>query len=158
VGLYRALAHWDVRDRCGSLAVPTRVLAGARDTLVPLSALETLAAALPGATLEVRPQGGHSPMLEHPEDFSSWLQAGLRSPRPASATFLELPGRVAAWLAAPRPGRPAVEVLPPEVPGPGLWARLVRSVRRLWAWALGRPAVPLLEEGDAANGSQPPAK
>jgi pimeloyl-ACP methyl ester carboxylesterase len=154
VSLYRALARWDVRDRRGSLRVRTRILAGARDALVPLTALEELARAIPGAVLEVKPEGGHSPMLEAPDAFASWLSAGLEATSPATAG---LPTRMAAWLAGPSPTPPsrAPEVLPPEAPRPGLWARLGLALQRLWGWMLGRPPA-ALAPGETANGSQPP--
>jgi pimeloyl-ACP methyl ester carboxylesterase len=158
VSLYRALARWDVRDRRASLQVPTRILAGARDVLVPLPALAELARAIPGAVLEVKPQGGHSPMLEQPEVFGAWLADGLRAASLAPARRRDLPGKVAAWLSAPRAPASLVEVLPPEPPRPGLWARVGLTLSRLWGWLLGRHAPPALTRGEAPEGSQPPGK
>jgi pimeloyl-ACP methyl ester carboxylesterase len=72
VGLYRELSNWDLRERRRELTLPIRVLAGGRDPLIPLPALEELARELPQAKLRVI-DGGHSPMLEHPEAFAEWL-------------------------------------------------------------------------------------
>lgn len=53
-----------VRERAGEIAIPTLVLWGAKDTLIPLDAGEALAAAIPGARLIVYPDAGHVPMEE----------------------------------------------------------------------------------------------
>jgi pimeloyl-ACP methyl ester carboxylesterase len=47
--------------------VPTVVLAGAEDKLVPLRLSEELAAGIPGARLVVVPRAGHAIILERPE-------------------------------------------------------------------------------------------
>jgi pimeloyl-ACP methyl ester carboxylesterase len=77
VGLYRGLADWDIRGRCSGLKVPTRLLAGARDVLVPPGSLEALAREIPGATLQMIHDGGHCPMLEQPKRFAAWLALGV---------------------------------------------------------------------------------
>jgi branched-chain amino acid transport system permease protein len=71
--MYEALRRWDVRARLPQLRVPTRILAGRRDALVSLESLESLATALPRATLDVWDDVGHSPQLEAPEAFTHWL-------------------------------------------------------------------------------------
>jgi branched-chain amino acid transport system permease protein len=71
--MYEALRRWDVRARLPRLRVPTRILAGRRDALVSLQSLETLAAALPRAELDVWDEVGHSPQLEDPDAFTRWL-------------------------------------------------------------------------------------
>jgi pimeloyl-ACP methyl ester carboxylesterase len=73
VDTYEALRRWDVRARLPELAVPVRVLAGGRDTLMPPASLEVLTRALPCGRLEVWDDVGHSPQLEKPAEFAAWL-------------------------------------------------------------------------------------
>lgn len=49
-----------VTDRLGEIRVPTLVLAGARDEVVPLPASQLVAAQIPGARLVVDPDCGHT--------------------------------------------------------------------------------------------------
>jgi pimeloyl-ACP methyl ester carboxylesterase len=70
--LYNALLRWDASDIARHVRLPTRILAGGRDALVPRATLEFLAAQLKVA-LEVWPDVGHSPMIERPEAFVAWL-------------------------------------------------------------------------------------
>ena len=46
-------------DRLGSISVPTLVIHGANDRLIPLENAHTLARAIPGAQLKVLPDAGH---------------------------------------------------------------------------------------------------
>ena len=59
-------ARHDARDRVGDIRAPTRVLAGACDTLLGLDAQRRLADAIPGASFEVIPDAGHDITLEQP--------------------------------------------------------------------------------------------
>ena len=70
--LYSALHRWDASEVAQHVKVPTRILAGERDALVPRPMLELLAARLK-IELEVWPEVGHSPMIEKPEAFVEWL-------------------------------------------------------------------------------------
>jgi aminoacrylate hydrolase len=58
--------------------LPTLVLAAAEDVLTPVFLSEEIAAAIPGARLQVLPQGGHGALIECAEDFNravlDWLQ------------------------------------------------------------------------------------
>jgi len=49
-----------VTDRLGEIAVPTVVLAGGQDQVVPLAATGLVAERIPGARLEVDPECGHT--------------------------------------------------------------------------------------------------
>jgi pimeloyl-ACP methyl ester carboxylesterase len=49
-----------VTDRLGEIAVPTLVLAGGQDQVVPLASTRLVAERIPGARLEVDPEGGHT--------------------------------------------------------------------------------------------------
>ena len=49
-----------VTDRLGEVKVPTLVLAGGRDQVVPLASTQLVAERIPGARLEVDPESGHT--------------------------------------------------------------------------------------------------
>ena len=49
-----------VTDRLGEIKVPTLVLAGGRDQVVPLASTQLVAERIPGARLEVDPESGHT--------------------------------------------------------------------------------------------------
>ena len=57
-------------DELKSYAVPTLVLTSPEDILFPPAAMEEVAAAIPGARLEVIPGVGHSTYFEAPEIFN----------------------------------------------------------------------------------------
>jgi pimeloyl-ACP methyl ester carboxylesterase len=56
-----------------SLQMPVAVAWGLHDHIVPVTHGRALAAAIPGATLEVFANSGHVPMLEEPIAFNRWL-------------------------------------------------------------------------------------
>ena len=60
----------DTTDRLGSLAVPTLVLAGEQDILIPVRLSKQLHALVPGADWMTTP-GGHACMWEHPAAFNA---------------------------------------------------------------------------------------
>jgi 3-oxoadipate enol-lactonase len=60
----------DTTDRIGRLTVPTLVLAGADDILIPVELSRRLHALIPGSTWATS-KGGHCCIWEHPEDFNS---------------------------------------------------------------------------------------
>jgi pimeloyl-ACP methyl ester carboxylesterase len=49
-----------VTDRLGEIGVPTLVLAGGRDQVVPLDSTRLVAERIPGARLEIDPESGHT--------------------------------------------------------------------------------------------------
>jgi len=57
--------------------VPTLILAGAADTLVPRRRAEFLAAMMPQGCVEVIPEAGHLPQLEQPEAVTRALETFL---------------------------------------------------------------------------------
>jgi pimeloyl-ACP methyl ester carboxylesterase len=61
----------------GGIGVPTLVITGADDTIIPPSESERLAAAIPGAELEIIPNAGHLVAYEQPEAFNRRLKAWL---------------------------------------------------------------------------------
>jgi len=71
------LATTDLRPRVGDLAPPALVVAGTRDTLVPVSACRWLAGAVPNGRLAAIEAAAHAPFLSHPEAFGGVLTAFL---------------------------------------------------------------------------------
>ena len=61
-------------DRLPDLRIPTLVLWGARDRVVPRSHARGAAACLRGGHLEILPECGHLPQVEQPERFASALR------------------------------------------------------------------------------------
>jgi 3-oxoadipate enol-lactonase len=68
-----ALLRFDVRGRLGEIRCPTLIVAGARDTTVPLAAKELLARAIPDARLQVIGDSGHVTHIDRPEAFNRLL-------------------------------------------------------------------------------------
>jgi pimeloyl-ACP methyl ester carboxylesterase len=58
-----------VKDRIGSISVPTLVVWGGEDELVPLEQGRAYAGGITGAKLVVVPDCGHAPSLEKPKEF-----------------------------------------------------------------------------------------
>ena len=79
----------------GELRVPTTVMHGRHDTIVPLANGEYLASHIPGGRLMVFEESGHTPFLEEPEAFNAALRVLLaaESPgiEPVQATEPEAP-------------------------------------------------------------------
>lgn len=77
--LFAMAGRSDMRPHLGGIGVPTLVLTGAEDRLIPVDRSREMAAAIPGARLVIVPDAGHMPMLEQPEAVSrallDWLQA-----------------------------------------------------------------------------------
>ncbi len=69
VGYLQSLHRWNVEDRLRQLHAPTLIIAGARDRIVPVLALEETARLLPRGELEVWPDTGHVPQLAAPGAF-----------------------------------------------------------------------------------------
>jgi pimeloyl-ACP methyl ester carboxylesterase len=75
--LLRAAGELLVGEHAAELArilVPTLLLWGSRDALVPTSGAAELAAAMPRCELRVIPGAGHVPMLDRPEDLTRELR------------------------------------------------------------------------------------
>jgi pimeloyl-ACP methyl ester carboxylesterase len=60
----------DQTDLLPTIAVPTLVVVGESDALIPLDVAEATAKAIPNARLEVVPNAGHVANLENPEVFN----------------------------------------------------------------------------------------
>lgn len=70
----RAIAALDNRPLLGTIAAPTLVLAGERDTAAPPEAVAAIAAAVSDARYQTLP-GAHLVNVEHPETYSGLLAA-----------------------------------------------------------------------------------
>jgi pimeloyl-ACP methyl ester carboxylesterase len=80
-GLLRALSFEATCERIPEITVPSWVLHGAQDRLVPVGAGRQLAERLPNARLEVLEGVGHSPHLERPEAVLAAIHAALEAAR-----------------------------------------------------------------------------
>jgi len=69
----RALAQFDARGQVAAIRRPTLVVAGDRDTMVPLGPKLRLAAAIPGARIVVVPASGHATPYDQPATFNRVL-------------------------------------------------------------------------------------
>ena len=63
----------DQTDLLPQISVPTLVVVGESDALIPLEVAEAMAKAIPGARLEVVPDAGHVANLENPDVFNRVL-------------------------------------------------------------------------------------
>jgi 3-oxoadipate enol-lactonase len=68
----------DATERLGSLSVPTLVLAGETDILIPVELSRRLHALIPGAKWATT-KGGHACLWEHPDEFNRVLIAFIGS-------------------------------------------------------------------------------
>ena len=78
-----ACACHDTRERLGSLTMPTHVIGGEYDILVPIWKSRGIAESIPGAKLTVLPAAPHGLSLERAEEFNA---AVLQFIREAAAT------------------------------------------------------------------------
>ncbi len=67
----------DLQDIAQRVKAPTLLIHGAVDPLMPLAAAEALAAAIPGARLEVFADCAHAPFISRPDEFLARLTAFL---------------------------------------------------------------------------------
>jgi len=74
---YEGILAADLRPHLKEVAVPTAVLHGRHDVLLPLAGGERLAKGIKGATLTVFEESAHAPFLEEPEAFNAALTALL---------------------------------------------------------------------------------
>lgn len=72
------LAREVLDGQLGGISIPTLVVWGQHDRLIPLALGERFAREIPGARLVVVPDTGHAPMIESPEAFLLAVQPFLR--------------------------------------------------------------------------------
>ena len=58
-----------VRSRLAKITVPTLVVWGGSDEIIPLEQGRAYAAGIPGAKLSIIPECGHGPAIEKPAEF-----------------------------------------------------------------------------------------
>ena len=68
----------NVRDRIGAHQLPTLLLWGKEDPLIPLKVADEAQKFIPGATLKTIDGCGHFPMLEHPIEFHRLVEAFVK--------------------------------------------------------------------------------
>ncbi|MGH7494651.1 MAG: alpha/beta fold hydrolase [bacterium] len=71
-------ARADANDLLTSLCLPTLIIAGTADALIPHAESESMARAIPGAQLALIEGAGHLPSLEKPEEMNRVLREWLR--------------------------------------------------------------------------------
>jgi len=98
VGFLQALHRWNVEAELPGLRIPTLILWGAKDIVVPRAGLEQLARLLPLADLLVWSDTGHSPQLERPDRFVASLAVSIRNSR--RKRLRRLLRRTLDWCAA----------------------------------------------------------
>jgi pimeloyl-ACP methyl ester carboxylesterase len=80
----------DIRERMRAIRVPTLLIWGEADPLVPLRYGEAMQQEIPGSRLEVIPRAAHVPMWDAPEAFNrvvlAFLESGPAAP-PAQPIF-----------------------------------------------------------------------
>ena len=76
----KALADESVDDQLGQITIPTLVVWGADDHMVPLDDGRDFAARIPGAKLVVVPGSGHAPGIEKPGDLCAAMEQFLGPP------------------------------------------------------------------------------
>lgn len=85
----RAVVDWrgqvvTMTDRAYlALNMPTCVMWGAKDTVLPVSQVEIARRTIPGARIEIVPSGGHFPHEEFPDRFASILTDFVRTTTPS---------------------------------------------------------------------------
>lgn len=83
----RALDGYDAMARLHEVKVPTLLLAGARDEMVPAPLIRETARCLPNARLRLFAQGSHSVQVEYTQAYAEALLAFLDAPDPATAVI-----------------------------------------------------------------------
>jgi len=72
-----AIVEHDTLSRLHRVRASTLVIAAAEDVLTPVALSQEIAAAIPGARLEVLPRGNHGVLIEYPDDFNEVVLAFL---------------------------------------------------------------------------------
>jgi pimeloyl-ACP methyl ester carboxylesterase len=75
--IHRMMHRADSTPLLAQIAVPTLVITGAEDEMIPVEESRKMAAAVPGAQLVIVPGAGHLANLEQPEAFNAALTTFL---------------------------------------------------------------------------------
>jgi 3-oxoadipate enol-lactonase len=73
-----ASSRHDARDRLGSLTMPTHVIGGEYDILIPVWKSREIASLVPGAKLTVLPEAPHGLSVERAEEFNALVLDFIR--------------------------------------------------------------------------------
>lgn len=76
---FQALATFDMRSLLGTINVPTLIIAGEKDLLMPIEDAQELARLIPDARLVVIPHAGHLLIHEQPAVFLQMVSAFMKS-------------------------------------------------------------------------------
>ncbi|MBN2045422.1 MAG: alpha/beta hydrolase [Anaerolineales bacterium] len=76
-GDYLACSNFDLTGRVNKIKVPTLVIAGERDEMIPLDILWQLESGIKSARIAVIPNAGHMVMLEQPDQVAREAQSFL---------------------------------------------------------------------------------
>jgi pimeloyl-ACP methyl ester carboxylesterase len=77
IALYRMRATSDLWEEARAVTVPTLILHGDADRIVPLASSEQLAGVIPDARLEVLGGAGHVPTMTRPHEVASAIETFL---------------------------------------------------------------------------------
>jgi len=75
--IHRMMHRPDSHHVLAQVSVPTLVITGEEDEMIPVEESRRIAAAVPGATLVIVPRAGHLANIEQPEAFNDALNAFL---------------------------------------------------------------------------------
>lgn len=81
--LRHTLREWNCWDAYERIRVPSLLVLGALDPLIPLSHGRRVAHTLKEVRLHILPMGGHVAMLERPRQVNEWLEGLLKAAAPA---------------------------------------------------------------------------
>jgi pimeloyl-ACP methyl ester carboxylesterase len=81
----KACSRQDTLERLATLSMPTHVIAGEYDILVPIWKQREIASAIPGARLDVFAGAPHGLSIERAEDFNAAVLDFIRETAPAAA-------------------------------------------------------------------------
>lgn len=73
IRLYEMTYGLDLRPRLATITLPTLIIHGEKDALVPVSAAQWLAGQLPNSQLHILPGAGHVPTMTRPREVSTLI-------------------------------------------------------------------------------------
>jgi len=82
---FATIAGYDTRQRLPEIEIPTLVVWGLNDQIVPVEAALGYHRLIPSSRLELFERTGHLPMLERPTRFNPLLEEFIESSRPLQA-------------------------------------------------------------------------
>ena len=86
--MHQTVRSWDVTEDYKAITLPTEMLLGGLDPLVPVSLGLSSARMLANGEARVLPWGGHVSMWDHPQQVTRWLSGFFRGPVGAAAPAL----------------------------------------------------------------------